>query len=91
MTYLVNRKMILEKILYDLGEVVTNPFYINSPEYDKSIKPYPYDPLKAKQLLDEAGWVDHDGDGIRDKEGVKFDFEFYFLAVLLRESRFQRY
>ncbi|MGH7799551.1 MAG: peptide-binding protein [Thermodesulfobacteriota bacterium] len=76
MTYLVNRKLILEKILYNLGEVVTNPFYINSPEYDKSIKPYPYDPLKAKQLLDQAGWVDHDGDGIRDKEGVKFGFEF---------------
>src|SRR3990172_7052286 len=76
MTYLVNRKMILEKILYDLGEVVTNPFYINSPEYDKSIKPYPYDSSTAKQLLDEAGWVDHDGDGIRDKKGVKFDFEF---------------
>ena len=76
MTYLINRKLILEKILYNLGEVVTNPFYINSPEYDKSIKPYPYDPLKAKQLLDQAGWVDHDGDGIRDKEGVKFGFEF---------------
>ncbi|HLE26330.1 MAG TPA: peptide-binding protein [Thermodesulfobacteriota bacterium] len=76
MTYLVNRKMILEKILYDLGEIVTNPFYINSPEYDKSIKPYSFNPSMAKQLLDEAGWVDHDGDGIRDKEGVKFDFEF---------------
>ncbi|HEY7535684.1 MAG TPA: peptide-binding protein [Thermodesulfobacteriota bacterium] len=76
MTYLVNRELILEKLIYNLGEVVTNPFYINSPEYDKLIKPYTYDPLKAKQLLDEAGWMDHDGDGIRDKEGVKFDFEF---------------
>jgi peptide/nickel transport system substrate-binding protein len=76
MTYLVNRKLILEKILYNLGEVVTSPFYINSPEYDKSIEPYPYDPEKAKQLLDEAGWIDHDGDGIRDKNGVKFEFEF---------------
>jgi peptide/nickel transport system substrate-binding protein len=76
MTYLVNRKLILEKILYNLGEVVTNPFYINSPEYDHSIEPYLYDPEKAKKLLDEAGWIDHDGDGVRDKNGVKFEFEF---------------
>ncbi len=76
MAYLVNRKLILEKILYNLGEVVTNPFYINSPEYDHSIEPYPYSPDKAKQLLDEAGWIDHDGDGIRDNDGVKFEFEF---------------
>jgi peptide/nickel transport system substrate-binding protein len=76
MTYLVNRKLILEKILYNLGDVVTSPFYINSPEYDHSIEPYPYDPEEARQLLDQAGWIDHDGDGIRDKDGIKFEFEF---------------
>lgn len=76
MTYLVNRKLILEKLLYNLGDVVTNPFYVNSPEYDHSIETYPYDPERAKKLLDEAGWIDHDGDGIRDKDGIKFEFEF---------------
>lgn len=76
LTHLVNRELILEKILFDLGTIVTNPFYINSPEYDKSIEPYSYDPGKARALLEEAGWVDHDGDGIRDKDGVKFEFEF---------------
>jgi len=80
LTYLVNRELILKEILYGLGEVVSNPFYINSPEYDKSIEPYPYDREKAKRLLDEAGWVDHNGDGMRDKEGVKFEFEFLIPA-----------
>jgi len=76
MTHLVNRKLILEKILYNLGEIVTNPFYIKSKEYDHSIEPYPYDTQKAKELLNEAGWVDSDLDGIRDRKGVKFEFEF---------------
>jgi peptide/nickel transport system substrate-binding protein len=30
-----------------------------------------YDPAKAVEMLDASGWVDSDGDGIRDKDGVK--------------------
>ncbi len=95
MTHLVNRELILEKIMFNLGAVVTNPFYINSPEYDKDIKPISYDPAEAKRLLDEAGWTDHDGDGIRDKDGVKFAFEFLIpggsetgekIATILKEE-----
>ena len=32
---------------------------------------YKYDPEGAKKLLDEAGWVDSNGDGTRDKNGVE--------------------
>lgn len=32
---------------------------------------YPYNPDKANALLDEAGWVDSNGDGTRDKDGVE--------------------
>lgn len=95
MTQLLNRQEILDKILLGLGAIVTNPFYINSPEYDKSIKPFPYDPNAAKALLDEAGWTDSNGNGTRDREGVEFEFEFLLpsgsdtsekIATVLKEE-----
>lgn len=32
---------------------------------------------EAKQILETAGWVDSDGDGFREKEGVPCAFEIY--------------
>lgn len=58
-----------------LADVVTGPWMLNRPEYDKSVLPYPRDPAKARALLEEAGWLDRDGDGVADKDGVKLEIE----------------
>jgi peptide/nickel transport system substrate-binding protein len=38
---------------------------------DENITIYPYDPEEGMRVLDEAGWVDADGDGVREKDGVR--------------------
>lgn len=37
--------------------------------FDSSIQPYDYNLDSAKQLLEGAGWVDSNGDGVREKDG----------------------
>lgn len=76
MTMMVNREKMKKALYYDLVEIVTGPFYKFGPDYDHSIEIIPYDPEGAKKFLDEADWIDHDGDGIRDKDGVPFRFTF---------------
>src|SRR5262249_51076118 len=73
---LINRQAILKNLEYGLGKLTTGPFWIFGYEYDQTLPQIPFDPAGAKKLLDEAGWIDHDGDGIRDKDGVKFSFKF---------------
>ena len=49
--------------------------------YSKDIAGFPYNPEKAKQLLDEAGYKDVNGDGYReDKNGKPFEVRIASMA-----------
>ena len=48
-----------------------------TPGYDAAIADaYPYDPAKANQLLNEAGWTGRDAAGYRTKDGKELDVRF---------------
>ncbi|MBN1787965.1 MAG: peptide-binding protein [Sedimentisphaerales bacterium] len=80
MTHMIDRESIVEHLLKNSGKITTGPYFIHSKDYDPDIKPWPYDIKKAAQLLDEAGWKDTNGDGIRDKNGKPFRFKFSYSA-----------
>jgi peptide/nickel transport system substrate-binding protein len=83
MSYAFDHDRMLEKICLGLYEPCAGNFppgsWMAGP---KKLEPYKQDLDKAEALLDEAGWTDHDNDGIRDKEidGRLVPFEFTLLV-----------
>lgn len=70
-TYALDREGMVNGLLYGKGDVINSPI---APQHwassEERTKKYPFDPEKAKKLLDEAGFKDVDGDGFReDPEG----------------------
>lgn len=79
MSYAFDHDRMLEKICFGLYEPCAGNFPPDAwMASKKKLDPYKQDLDKAEALLDEAGWVDHDNDGIRDKEidGRLVPFEF---------------
>ncbi len=61
-------------LVQDLLLGLTEPaatYWDNTPYAAPELEPWPYDPVRAAELLDDAGWIDTNGDGTRDKDGVE--------------------
>lgn len=80
----IDREGIVRDLLLGLPKVPASfwdalPYYNNPP-----LTNYPYDPEQAKSLLDAAGWIDSNGDDVRDKDGVELEIDH---ATTIREIR----
>lgn len=80
LTMLINRPGIIRAMFYGLPRETTCHFYWAGESCDQTVEPLPYDPAAAVRLLEEAGWVDRNGDGVRERQGIDFRFRFMIPA-----------
>ncbi len=74
MMWALDRQKLVDEALGGQGIVIDSPILPNSWAYEPNVQHYKPDPRKAKAMLDEAGWSDRDGDGIREKGSLKLEF-----------------
>ena len=78
MAYLIPVDEIIEVMMHGKGTRQASLISPLKKTYNDTLKLIPLDIEKAKKLLTEAGWIDTDGDNIRDKiiNGIKVPFSF---------------
>jgi peptide/nickel transport system substrate-binding protein len=69
---------IIDKVLYGLGVRLSGPFLPTGSSYNPACTPLEFDPVKARKMLDDAGWKDTNNNGTRDKmiNGKLFELKF---------------
>jgi peptide/nickel transport system substrate-binding protein len=80
LTLAIDRQEIVSALLGDrernlaFGEVCKGPILPIIWAYHPELRDFPHDPARAKQLLEEEGWKDQDGDGYLERDGKRFSF-----------------
>jgi peptide/nickel transport system substrate-binding protein len=78
----IDRKAIVEYKFQGYARLSTGMLAPNHWAYEPDVRRYEYDPERAKELLDEAGFPDPDGDGPK----TRFELEFKVSASKFRKS-----
>ncbi|WP_030007065.1 peptide ABC transporter substrate-binding protein [Picosynechococcus sp. NKBG042902] len=81
----IDRETIAQE-LYGVTGKPTSNFVVNPPEFVSPNTSYRFNPEQAKALLDQAGWVDTNGDGTRDQDGVEMRLLFQTSVNPLRQK-----
>lgn len=77
------------ELLAGQGVPAISPIPPGSWAYDASIPAPVYDPEEAARVLDASGWIDTDGDGVRDRDGqpLRFALDVYDEPLLMAIAR----
>lgn len=75
----VDRQALVDGVLGGFGSPATGPVD-GLPWFEPRSAIPGGDPARARAILDQAGWVDSDGDGIRERNGVRAAFTLLYPA-----------
>lgn len=77
----VDRQAIVDTIFWGYSPIAHGPLTASTMGYEPAVEGmYAYDPEQAALLLDQAGWVDTDGDDLRDKDGQALNLQAYLMT-----------
>jgi peptide/nickel transport system substrate-binding protein len=74
LTLAIDRRELLD-VLNLAGELPLFDVIFSERQWDELPPALPHDPRQAERLLDEAGWRDVNGDGVRERDGTEFAFD----------------
>lgn len=75
-----DRDTMIRTLYHGQARPVSGPFLPGQWAANPAVEPIAYNPDAARALLGSAGWVDSDGDGIREREGKPFALELLVVA-----------
>ena len=78
LSYAINSEEILKEYLQGFGQLSFGPVSpIFKNYYNPKLKPYEYNPSKAKEILASEGWLDRNQNGIIEKNNLEFSFKLF--------------
>lgn len=80
MVLALDRERFVSRVLGGLARPANGTFLPELTWTDPTWTPRPFDPAEAGRLLDAAGWIDRDGDGIRERDRRPFAFTLIYPA-----------
>ena len=84
----VDREELSQKIYDGVWLPAYGDEHPNSPFYDDyPVARFRFDPEGAAGILEEAGWIDRDGDGIREREGKRLELSISTTTGNLNRER----
>ena len=75
LSHAINVQEIVDTVWYGYAKPAVGPVHSSLWAFNRSLKPFPYDPEKAGTLLREQGFTDTNGDGTLEKDGKPFEIE----------------